>query len=192
LRIAIGLKTHSGWAALVAVGRGEHGYELIDRRRIELVEPGSAWAKQPYHAAEGLPPDEAERTVQRCLESVRRAALVEVQALAKRAEESGHRIVGVAALTGSPMPDWSTAQILSVHMRMHKAEGALFPKIALEAVRSVGLPAVEVAEKTLSTDAGGAAVEALDRLGRAAGPPWGKDQKSAALAAMLVLDREIC
>jgi hypothetical protein len=50
----IGLKTHSGWAALVAIGKDRgQTFHLIERRRLELVD--EAWAKQPYHAAEGSP-----------------------------------------------------------------------------------------------------------------------------------------
>ena len=48
LRIAAGSKTHSGWAALGAIGCSGDNIQVIDRRRIERVEAGdAAWAKQP-------------------------------------------------------------------------------------------------------------------------------------------------
>jgi hypothetical protein len=41
----IGLKTHSGWAVLVAIGKDRgQTFHLIGRRRLELVD--EAWAKR--------------------------------------------------------------------------------------------------------------------------------------------------
>ena len=54
MNVAFGLKAHSGWAALVAVGEHHGDIALTDRRRIELVK--ESWQKQPYHAAEKLKP----------------------------------------------------------------------------------------------------------------------------------------
>ena len=57
MRIAAGFKAHSGWAALVVLGESDDGLVVVDRRRIELVDPADIdWAKQPYHAAENLSP----------------------------------------------------------------------------------------------------------------------------------------
>jgi hypothetical protein len=90
------------------------------------------------------------------------------------------------------MPAWTTDQILAVHMRMHKAEGVLFPSALLEAATACHLKPVTILEK----DLGPRAEESVDlsvarrqlaALGKSIGPPWGKDQKSAALAAMIVL-----
>ena len=52
MKVAFGMKAHSGWAALVVVGTRDADFAVVDRRRIELVE--GEWAKQPYHAAEGM------------------------------------------------------------------------------------------------------------------------------------------
>jgi hypothetical protein len=52
MRVALGMKAHSGWAVLVVVGGRGGETRVVDRRRVELVEEG--WAKQPYHAAEHL------------------------------------------------------------------------------------------------------------------------------------------
>ena len=54
MKVSFGLKPHSGWAALVVLGTDAGNLQVLDRRRIELVEDdGTEWAKQPYHAAEG-------------------------------------------------------------------------------------------------------------------------------------------
>ena len=60
---------------MVTVGTSGNDLQVIDRRRIELIEDGELWAKMPYHAAEELEPEEAERLVERGIESAHRVAL---------------------------------------------------------------------------------------------------------------------
>ncbi|HSD73954.1 MAG TPA: hypothetical protein VLB75_04240 [Steroidobacteraceae bacterium] len=50
MKVAFGLKAHSGWAALTVIGRRDAELVVVDRRRVELTE--HEWAKAPYHAAE--------------------------------------------------------------------------------------------------------------------------------------------
>ena len=52
-------------------------------------------------------------------------------------------------LTVDPMPDWTVAEILAVHFRMHKAEGVLFRDALVRASGKCGLKCVEVLEKQL-------------------------------------------
>lgn len=196
-RVAFGLKAHSGWSCLVVLGAEDAGYHVLDRRRIELVERGTApWASQPYHAAEGLDLVEARDIVRRGIEAARRVAVMEMQAAVERSRELLHDIVACAVLVPEPMPDWSTDEILSVHFRMHKAEGVLFPDALARAADACRLKYLAVREKELWQTAEKELVIApstlMDRivaLGKAAGPPWGKDQKNAALAAMIALEK---
>jgi len=185
MKIAVGFKAYSGWAALVAIGFAGGDVQLIDRRRIELVDPDDAeWAKQPYHAADELPPPEARRLLERAIKAAHRVAAREMRALVEWSRKTGHEITGCAVLVGSPMPDWTVDQIRSVHVRMHKAEGVLFPQALAVGVADCRLRLVEIAEKDLQADAG--ELKTTARLGKSAGPPWGKDQKNAALAAMRI------
>jgi len=92
------------------------------------------------------------------------------------------------------MPDWSVEEILAVHFRMHKAEGVLFRDALVRAARACELRLVEIPEKLLTKNAetalgtpASSLVKEVVRLGKSAGPPWGKDQKDAALAAMVAL-----
>jgi hypothetical protein len=188
MRIAAGFKAHSGWAVLVVIGASEEGFHVIDRRRIELVDRADIdWAKQPYHAAENLPPAKARQLVERAIASAHRIAAKELRAFVKRSREAGHEIDGCVVLVGSPMPDWTVEQILAVHVRMHKAEGVLFPAALAGAVEACDLNLVTMLEKELPARAEAATMKTLLELGKSAGPPWGKDQKNAALAAMLLL-----
>ena len=194
MKIALGFKSHSGWAALVAVGSSGSDFHIVDRRRIELIEEGELWAKQPYHAAENLDADEARNVVNRGVESAHRVAVRQLREIVKRAQKSGHECAGCAILIPSPMPDWSTAEILAVHMRMHKAEGVLFPDALCRAAEKCGLPLVAIREKQLDEQAEIAFETSIDQIserlaeiGKTVGPPWAKDQRTAALAAMIAL-----
>ena len=180
----IGLKTHSGWAALVAISKDRSAkFCLIERRRIELVD--EPWAKQPYHAAEGLRIEEARDVVRRGIDAARAIAVREMKAAMQRLKDAGYAAVSCGVITGNPMPaDWTVDDILAVHFRMHKAEGVLFQDVLLSAARACSLKAVSVNEKRLFEEAGQTQMELIGQIGRKAGPPWGQDQRSAALAAM--------
>ena len=184
MNVALGFKAHSGWAALVGVGRDGRALALVERCRIELCD--AAWAKAPCHAAEEREPRAADALVKRGIDDARRVSSREVAAAVDRARAARHDVVACAVLMPAPMPAWSTAEILAVHFRMHKAEGVLFPEALCEAIRACGVRVVALPEKTLDTRAVSPAVAAL---GASAGPPWGKDQKLAATAAILGLRR---
>jgi hypothetical protein len=195
MKVALGFKAHSGWAVLVVIGISGDEFEVIDRRRIELVEEAdSSWAKQPYHAAEDLDPAAAQDVVKRGTEAAHRIALREMRLAVKRLREQKHKIVACAVLVGTPMPEWSTEEILAVHFRMHKAEGVLFPDALAQAARGCGLKLVAIPEKTLNEYAAERLVAPLNdlmtevtKLGKSVGSPWRKDQKNATLAAIIAL-----
>lgn len=186
------MKAHSGWAALVVLGIRDGEFAVVDRRRIELVE--EEWAKQPYHAAEEMKGAEARDLVGRGIDAARRIAVREMRAAVKREKDRKNEVVACALLTGNPMPDWSVEEILSVHFRMHKAEGVLFRDVLARAAETCGLKLVAIMEKQLMKQAektlgvaSSALVSRVAALGKVVGPPWGKDQKDSALGAMVAL-----
>jgi hypothetical protein len=192
MNVAFGMKAHSGWAALVVIGKRDGDLVVADRRRIELVD--EEWAKQPYHAAEDLQPEAARDLVKRGIEEARRIAVREVMAAVKRERERDNEVAGCAVLVVDPLPGWSVDEILAVHFRMHKAEGVLFRDALVLAAKSCELRLVEIHEKLLMPQAeealgkqASSLAQEIARLGKAAGPPWGKDQKDAALAALVAL-----
>ncbi len=173
---------------------GEHAsdFVVVDRCRMELVE--EAWARQPYHAAGNLKPDAARERVKRGVQDAYRIAAREVRAAVLREQNRGNDVVACAVLVGDPMPAWSVDEILAVHFRMHKAEGALFKEALASAVEACGqilfrVPEKELARRgrlTLRVEASELEMK-VEVLGKRAGPPWGKDQKEAAMAAMVAL-----
>jgi hypothetical protein len=196
VKAVLGLKSHSGWAALVVLGASGGVLHVIDRRRIELVEDGDAeWAKQPYHAAEHRTPEVARDIVKRGVAAARRIAAREMRAAVQRTRAAKHQIAACAVLVGDPMPKWSVDEILAVHFRMHKAEGALFQDVLGIAARACGIRLVPVPVKQLAERAKttfgprtGKVLTQIELLGKSVGPPWGKDQKEATLAAAIALD----
>ena len=193
MKVAFGLKAHSGWAALVVAGWRDGHAVIVDRRRLELVE--EEWAKQPYHAAENLEKAAARKLVGRGVAAAHRIAARELRAAVKRERERGNEVVAGAVLVGNPMPDWSVDEILAVHLRMHAAEGFLFRDALTRAVEACGAKHLAIPERDLTSRA----VKALGIsepafrkelavLGKSVGPPWGRDQKDAALAALVALE----
>jgi hypothetical protein len=193
--VALGLKAHYGWSVLVVVGMADGEPLVIDRRRIELVEPEDiAWAKQPYHAADGQGPADARDTIKRGVEAAREIAVWEIRAAIRRSHEWQHDIAACAVLVPESMPGWSVEEILSVHIRMHQAEGALFPDALTRAADTCDLPCVAIPEKHLGEYAENAfhmpmkgMTTKIAALGKLVGPPWGMDQKNATLAALAAL-----
>jgi hypothetical protein len=193
--VALGLKAHCGWSVLVVVGMSDGEPLVIDRRRIELIEPEeAAWAKQPYHAADGLNPAEARDTIKHGVDAARDIALWEMRAAIRRSREWHHDIAACAVLVPELMPDWSVDEILSVHIRMHQAEGALFPDALARAADACDLPFVAIPEKHLGEYAENAfhmpvkgMTAKIAALGKLVGSPWGVDQKNATLAALAAL-----
>jgi hypothetical protein len=190
MKVVFGLKGHSGWAALVVLGRQKDDFVVVDRRRIELVE--NEWARQPYHAAEGLKSEIVRDLVERGIAAAHKIAVREIRAALKREVDRKNEVKACAVLVGSPMPDWSVDEILAVHFRMHKAEGVLFRDALVHAAKECEIKALEIPEKELLSHAehelktpAGKLTAQISALGKAAGPPWGKDQKEAALAAMI-------
>jgi hypothetical protein len=195
-KISFGFKAHSGWAALIVVGGSKEKPEIIDRRRVELVE--EEWAKAPYHAAEELEIKEARLLVRKGIQSAHAIAKRQMKKLLKRHQKLGHEVTACAVLMGTPMPDWSADEILAVHFRMHKAEGVLFREALAAAasyceLRFVPIPEKELsefAERSLKTKAN-VLTKKLAELGKEIGPPWGKDQKDSTLAALIALHGDL-
>ena len=191
MRVAFGLKARTGRAVLVAVGGDLQAPHLIERSQMPLL-PDGVWA--PYHAAADLEPAAARKSVKRSIASAHRLATSGIRDAARRFTDAGHDLRGCAVLVGSGMPNWSTDEILAVHVRMHKAEGELFRDVLVAGAHACDLELTTLPDKSALDDAarrlGLTHVRLnghLAALGRSAGPPWGKDQKEAAAAALVVL-----
>ena len=194
MKLALGFKAHCGWAVMVAIGSAENAFQVVDRKRIPLVEEDSFAARQPYHAAETMELKEASLLIDKLTAAARRAAVSEVKEIVRRLRSIGHEISAAAVLVPTPMHDWSTSEVLAVHFRMHKAEGVLFPDALCRAATACGLPLLKITEKRLAEHSEAIlsvpyehSRDMILKIGKSVGPPWGRDQKNAALAAIIAL-----
>jgi len=193
---ALGLAPHSGWAAVVGIGAADAHLRVLVRDRIEMADPGPHGPRQPYHAVEGLPIEEAERRLAAYEAEAGRRAHEALERIAKRLVEGGHRLIGLGILESAGRKGSSLAATLASHALIHTADGDHFRKaIALAAAR-LQLAVSRVRSRDLLTEAVtvvGRPPESLSQSirewGREVGPPWGADQKAAALLAWVMLAR---
>jgi hypothetical protein len=191
-RVSFGFKPRTGRAVFVMLARDLHEPRVIERSEIPLLPQGEF---APYHAAEGLEREAARRYVRESIARAQHLATQAVRSAAERCTEAGHELCGCAVLIGTGMPAWTTEEILAVHMRMHKAEGELFRDVLVQGVRACGIrlttlpdrTAIDAAAKQLGLTRSRIDAE-LAALGKTAGSPWGKFQKEAAAAALVVLN----
>ena len=188
---AIGFSSHSGWAAVVCLGGSTPA--LIERSRLLLT--SSLLPREPYHDAKrggGL--EEAEKIVAAAAEEARALAVEAIAGLVASVRAHGYEFVASGVVLGGGRPDFTLPQALSTHAAMHGAEGWLFREALIQASQECGLKATGVPERDLPARAAAAlgrsesAVGGLmQQLGRGQGAPWGRDQKAAALAALVAL-----
>jgi hypothetical protein len=190
--VALGWSVHSGWAVVVGVLFGSDGELTVAlRRRVELISPDLP--RMTYHAAEGLPLDEAAALIARVEASVASTTAGAVTSVVDELQDVAGGSLSAVVL-GKPTELPPLERILASHALLHAAEGVQYREAVQDACEAVGLEAAFVAPKTVAPEAeaalGWAPGEApawLRTTGKALGPPWTKDHKDATLAAAIVL-----
>jgi hypothetical protein len=165
MKRALGISIHTGWGACVVVGGSLAKPEIILNEIVEILGDSERFC---FHMAAEMKRAEAAKWIA----SVRKKAF----ANAKRALAPLTKQVGVCAIVAKPGEAGDLDQILASHPRLHTAEGCLY-RDAFSA--ACAIPVHIVSPKSLD----------ISGVGKLAGPPWGKDQKLAALAAWSLLRR---
>jgi hypothetical protein len=196
-RAAIGVRMHSGWGALVAVANDAGTVEIVERRRIVVATPETPGGKQPYHFAENFELPKAATFLGIRFADSKRLALEAVREVIGELRDRQYRVIGVAVLLASGRPLPPLPKILASHALIHAAEGEFFREIFSKACEGLELPVTGIRERDLDERVratfGKAATRMLQQvstMGRSLGPPWTQDQKTAALAALVVLAGE--
>ncbi len=192
----LGFAPHSGWAAVVAIG-GTPGKPLVlARERLELADERLAGARQPYHAIEALPPGEASARLAAFRESAAALAASGVGTLLRTARTAGVEPVAAGMLDSSGRDPGTLERVLGSHALIHTADGNHFREALAAACAALKVPLARIRQRDLPAEAARALkrtskelAATIARLGRAAGSPWGADQKNAALLAWLLLAR---
>jgi hypothetical protein len=192
-KAAFGIRVHSGWGVVVCISGNSTNPEIVDRQRIVIIDSMMKGAKQPYHFAESLGVEKGERHLQRCAAVSQRLALQAVGGILEAVTARNYRVVGCAVLLASGRALPPLQKILASHPLIHTAEGEFFRNVVREACKHFRIPVVGIRERELDEHAnatfGNAAARArqhINSLGKTVGSPWTQDEKTAALAGLIV------
>lgn len=176
--VRLGWRCHSGWAVMVVASGTPASPRVLARERVQLVE--EPLPRMAYHAIQEY--ELSLRDGKALIGKVRRAATTAATKATKRAAKAFD--IEAVAVVGKVrnIPD-DLPRILAAHSLLHAAEGALYEEVILEAAARAGLPAVLVEERSIEISS------ALDTAGKKLGPPWQKDHKLAATAALLASNK---
>jgi hypothetical protein len=187
---AVGFTVKSGWAAavlLTVVGRTPR---VLASRRVELSDPNVPDSRQPYHDGFGTARKEG-AALSRLLESVQTFGRRSVTRALDDLESSGTRLAGAAVVAGS-LTDPET--ISNEHIRIHAREGQLFRRVIEDALAGRGVRCEIRRERDLwklaadTLGMGEADLRSkISAIDRALDGPWRVEQKTAAVAAWLLL-----
>ena len=139
--------------------------QIIACDRIEMVGDSERFC---FHLAADMPFEAAVKWIagvrERAIRNARQALLLLLA-----------RDVGVCALIAKQGVIGDLRQVLASHPRMHSAEGFFYRDVLIEAC---GIPTRIISPLSLDPS----------QVGKYAPPPWGRDQKIAALAAWSALN----
>jgi hypothetical protein len=110
----------------VAVSLEAGTVEILDRRRVTLIDSGVAGGNQPYHHARMLELAAAEEYIAAYVAVCERSAAEVVLQVEEdlRRREYGITALGLVLASGRPLP--KLAAILASHPLVHTATGELF------------------------------------------------------------------
>jgi hypothetical protein len=168
--------------------------EILERRKIVIMDAKTAGMAQPYHYVEEMELRAAEKHLSKCMDTSLRLAQEALQKICTQIQDRGFSLVGAAILLSSARPLPELDEILNSHPLIHTAEGEFFRQAFRDALAKLKIPVTGIRESALPEHAqktfGKTAADVcsrIDSMGRLLGPPWTKDQKAAALAAAITL-----
>jgi hypothetical protein len=180
--LRLGIADHFGWAVAVTAA----GHEVVDRRRIELVEPGVTPAPIHYDSKE-LDVAATAALVTRVRASVARATAAAFDALDAALPEP---LASISLRTWPPdFPDDVAVQRRTPYEA--RADAIMYRQVIAELARVRGWQVDLYDAKSVITQAtrvlGDRASDVLDGPRAKLGPPWTKDHRTV-LAATVVVD----
>jgi hypothetical protein len=177
----LGIADHLGWAIAVTAS---DDHEVVDRRRIELIEPGLSAAPIHYEGKR-LGVDGTASLVAEVRASVVRASAVALDEIAA-ALPTPIESISLRALP-TDFPDDIAVQLRSPYEA--RADAIMYRQALVELARARGWYVHFYDAKTVEAEAARALAERADEVLRGPrarlGPPWAKDHRTA-LAATIV------
>jgi hypothetical protein len=191
---AIGFSPHSGWAAMVVLCGTAAAPELLARSRVQLIDDHDPESKQPYHAVEFLCVEEATGRLDGYLAVATRLAYDCIRAQSEQLKGRGMAVKFVGIIDSSSRKQISLPSILASHALIHAADGDHFRNALFVAAEQCRLRVSRIPARMLEAHAGTSLrrpveqiLETVNKLALGKGPPWGADQKKAALLAWSLL-----
>lgn len=170
--LALGLCSHTGWAAAVVAGGGWNDPVLAAREHVELLGQDERFL---FHKAAEMTPAQARAWVARA-----RAKATERATAVMRRLANAHAVEACAlvAKKGTLLP---LEDIVAAHPRIHTAEGLFYRDVLEEAAKAAGLRVKVIPPAALD-----AKDPRLVKVGRVVGRPWSADWKLAVMGAWAV------
>jgi hypothetical protein len=171
----------------VAVSGPAESPAVVRRERVTLLEDASV--REPYHAAVGLPLEEARALIG----SVEDAAASTAASMISSFAASLGSVAAIGVVGGTRRMPTELPRILASHALLHASERDLYEQAVIEGADRAGLPVTTVpatgrlfdhASQVLGINLG----PSLAALGKSVGPPWQKDHREATAAALVALD----
>jgi hypothetical protein len=185
---ALGVRSHSGWAAYVVLAGDPKRPDIVARGQMQLCDSSVRGSKQPFHEAEPMSFALAQKFIARCAASTMALADDSVSEIRKQANVSA---CCVLTASGTPLPDLK--HILASHALIHTAEGEFYRDAVEQACVKRRIAVRRVRERDMETEllklpiSAAAAKERIAEIGRQLGPPWTQDEKLSAFGAWLML-----
>ncbi len=190
--VALGMKSHIGWTAVVALAGPAASAEVVAKRRIDMATTFDEGAV--YHKGQELPFDRAEALIRSSEEKFERTAREALSTLVAELQAAGCEVVASGLVSGDGKALPPLASILRSHALVHAAEGELYRRVLIRACEACGIRALAIPAKEIELRAAGALGIAparlaarLAELGKRSGRPWARDQKESALAGWIAL-----
>jgi hypothetical protein len=160
----MGISVHTGWGACVVVGGSLARPEIVSNDVIDILGDSERFC---FHMAAEMKRAAAENWIadarRKAVANARRALL---PLFAKN--------VSACAIVAKDGEVGDLETVLASHPRIHTAEGCFYRDVLLDACT---IPVRVIPPSSLDPS----------KVGKLAAPPWGRDQKLAALAAWAVM-----
>jgi hypothetical protein len=191
--LAVGVDDHRGWANLVSIALPDRRAVVVHRCRIELIHPHLP-GQPHHHEAQDLALDDARDLIRRVTESIVESCRSALRALVEELAGRGYRPVSMAIRAVPETPD-DLAVVLQNQATSIAADAVLYLRGLAEAAAELGVEVFPYVRRDL--DANAAKVLGVDpadvpaflkSLGEGLGPPWRKEHRIAAAAAITALE----
>ena len=191
---AIGVEDHYGWANLVSVAASGPDITVIDKRRVDLIEPNLA-ASPYHHETLQMRQSEAEKLVRAVKASANRRARTALATLITELAPATCRAIAIRTPPLAELP----AKVAEVHANyfiMCRADGMIYHQALTRAAAQLDLSVFHFDKSQileLAAQVRGLKASTLERrlnaLGRTLKPPWRKGHVVACAGALVANER---